>query len=113
MRTHPWLVERHQRSVFIADGARWERFPFRSDDVIVSTPSKCGTTWMQKIVGMLLLDRPDLGAPISSLSPWLDMLIAPTRRCSGSSSASDTVGSSRRTRRWTVFLVSHRSPTSR
>jgi aryl sulfotransferase len=60
---------------FIADSARWERFAFRPDDVIISTPSKCGTTWMQKIVGMLLLDRTDLGAPISSLSPWLDMLI--------------------------------------
>jgi hypothetical protein len=30
---------------------------------------------MQNIVGMLLLDRTDLGVPISSLSPWLDMLI--------------------------------------
>jgi len=30
---------------------------------------------MQHIVGMLLLDRTDLGAPISQLSPWLDMLI--------------------------------------
>jgi hypothetical protein len=30
---------------------------------------------MQKIVGMLVLGRTDLGAPISSLSPWLDMLI--------------------------------------
>ena len=60
---------------FISDSARWERFAFRPDDVIISTPSKCGTTWMQKIVGMLLLDRTDLGAPISSLSPWLDMLI--------------------------------------
>ena len=30
---------------------------------------------MQHIVGMLILDRADLGAPISQLSPWLDMLI--------------------------------------
>ena len=60
---------------FIADSARWDRFAFRSDDVVISTPSKCGTTWMQNIVGMLILDRTDLGAPISSLSPWLDMLI--------------------------------------
>ncbi len=59
----------------MADSARWERFTFRPDDVIISTPSKCGTTWMQMIVGMLLLDRTDLGAPLSSLSPWLDMLI--------------------------------------
>jgi hypothetical protein len=27
---------------FMADSAGWERFPFRSDDVIISTPSKCG-----------------------------------------------------------------------
>jgi aryl sulfotransferase len=59
---------------FIADSARWERFTFRPDDVVISTPSKCGTTWMQTIVGMLLLDRIDLGAPISTISPWLDML---------------------------------------
>ena len=29
---------------------------------------------MQTIVGMLLLDRVDLGAPIATISPWLDML---------------------------------------
>ena len=59
----------------MADSARWERFAFRPGDVVISTPSKCGTTWMQTIVGMLLLDRIDLGAPISTISPWLDMLI--------------------------------------
>lgn len=59
----------------MADSTRWERFTFRPGDVVISTPSKCGTTWMQTIVGMLLLDRVDLGAPISALSPWLDMLI--------------------------------------
>jgi len=41
---------------------------------VISTPSKCGTTWMQTIVGVLLLDRTDLGAPIGTISPWLDML---------------------------------------
>lgn len=59
----------------MADSARWERFAFRPDDVVISAPAKCGTTWMQTIVGMLLLDRIDLGAPISTISPWLDMLI--------------------------------------
>jgi aryl sulfotransferase len=58
-----------------ADSARWERFQFRDDDIVISTPSKCGTTWMQHIVGMLVLDRTELGAPISQLSPWLDMLL--------------------------------------
>lgn len=60
---------------FMADSSRWERFMFRDDDVVISTPAKCGTTWMQTIVGMLLLDRTDLGAPIGTLSPWLDMQI--------------------------------------
>jgi aryl sulfotransferase len=35
-----------------SDNARWDRFAFRDDDVVISTPSKCGTTWMQNIVGM-------------------------------------------------------------
>jgi aryl sulfotransferase len=60
---------------FMADSARWERFDFRPDDVVISTPSKCGTTWMQTIVGMLLFDRVDIGAPMGTISPWLDMLI--------------------------------------
>jgi len=60
---------------FMADSGRWERFVFRPDDVVISTPSKCGTTWMQTIVGMLLLGRVRLGAPISTISPWLDMLV--------------------------------------
>ena len=59
---------------FFADSARWERFAFRPDDVVISTPSKCGTSWMQAIVGMLLLGRVDLGAPMGTISPWLDML---------------------------------------
>jgi aryl sulfotransferase len=60
---------------FIVDSERWERFSFRADDIVISTPAKCGTTWMQTIVGMLVLDRVDLGAPITTISPWLDMLI--------------------------------------
>ena len=59
---------------FMADSARWERFRLRDDDVIITTPSKCGTTWMQTIVGMLLRDSVDL-PPIGTISPWLDMQI--------------------------------------
>ena len=59
---------------FMADSARWERFSLRDDDVIITTPSKCGTTWMQTIVGMLLRDRVDLPS-IGAISPWLDMQV--------------------------------------
>ena len=59
---------------YIADSIRWRDFPLRDDDVIITTPSKCGTTWMQTIVGMLILGRVDLGKQMGMLSPWLDML---------------------------------------
>lgn len=58
---------------FLVDNSRWERFPDRPDDVIISTPPKCGTTWIQNIVGMLLLDRIEFGQPLTSVSPWLDI----------------------------------------
>lgn len=59
----------------MADNSRWDRFALRPTDVVISTPSKCGTTWMQTIVGMLIMGQVDLGAPLSQRSPWLDMLI--------------------------------------
>jgi len=59
---------------FMADSARWERFELRPGDVIITTPAKCGTTWMQTIVGILLNQRTDL-PPIGTISPWLDMQI--------------------------------------
>jgi hypothetical protein len=58
----------------MADSARWERFPLRPDDVIITTPAKCGTTWMQTIVGILLKQRTDL-PPIGTICPWLDMQV--------------------------------------
>jgi hypothetical protein len=62
----------------VADNARWDAFSFRPDDVVISTPPKCGTTWMQRLVALLVFDGPDLPAPIAKVSPWLDMQLAPT-----------------------------------
>jgi hypothetical protein len=59
------------------DSARWIGFPFRDDDIVISTPPKCGTTWTQMICALLVLQHPELGAPLSTLSPWLDMLSRP------------------------------------
>src|SRR5450755_2906480 len=58
------------------DSARWRHFPFRSGDIVISTRSKSGTTWMQMICALLVFQTPDLPGPLPELSPWLDWLIA-------------------------------------
>ncbi|HEY1919873.1 MAG TPA: sulfotransferase domain-containing protein [Streptosporangiaceae bacterium] len=59
------------------DSARWTAFPFRDGDIVISTRSKTGTTWMQTICGLLIFQTPQLPAPTGQLSPWLDWLITP------------------------------------
>jgi len=59
------------------DSARWMGFPFRAGDIVISTRSKSGTTWMQMICALLVFGSPELPAPLSDLSPWLDWLVAP------------------------------------
>jgi aryl sulfotransferase len=59
------------------DSGRWDGFPFRRGDIVISTRSKSGTTWMQMICALLIFQTPDLPAPLSTLSPWLDWLIVP------------------------------------
>lgn len=61
----------------LADSRRWEGFVHRNDDIVISAPSKCGTTWMQMLVAMMIFDTLDLPAPLSNLSPWLDMTTSP------------------------------------
>src|SRR5918995_4096126 len=61
----------------IADSARWDGFAFRPDDVVISTPPKCGTTWTQMLCALLIFDGPAFPAPLDELSPWLDMCNRP------------------------------------
>jgi aryl sulfotransferase len=51
---------------------RWADFSFRPGDIVIVTPPKNGTTWMQMICALLVLQTPDLPAPLQELSPWLD-----------------------------------------
>ena len=57
----------------VYDSGRWEGFELRPDDIVISTPPKCGTTWMQMICALLILQTPELPDRLSNLSPWLDM----------------------------------------
>jgi hypothetical protein len=64
---------RRRYSSIVADSARWDGFRFRPDDIVISTPPKCGTTWTQTLCAMLLFDDVELSRPLTELSPWLDM----------------------------------------
>ena len=57
----------------IMDSRRWDGFEFRDDDIVISTPSKCGTTWMQMQCALLVFQDPALPVPLTRLSPWLDV----------------------------------------
>jgi len=59
------------------DSGRWTDFRFRPGDIVISTRSKNGTTWMQMICALLIFQSPDLPARLTRLSPWLDWLVLP------------------------------------
>lgn len=59
---------------FVYDSARWEGFEFRPGDIVISTPPKCGTTWTQRICALLIFQDTELHVPLTTLSPWIDML---------------------------------------
>ena len=59
------------------DSGRWDGFELRDGDIVISTRTKHGTTWMQNIVALLIFGTPELPAPIADLSPWLDWTVRP------------------------------------
>ena len=65
-------VWRRYRS-WLTDSSRWDGFEFRADDIVISTPSKCGTTWMQMICALLIFGDASLPRPLTELSPWLEI----------------------------------------
>lgn len=52
------------------DSTRWDHVTLRDDDIVITTPYKCGTTWTQHITAGLLHGP---GTDVSrDLSPWVD-----------------------------------------
>ncbi len=60
----------------VFDSAAWDDFPFRADDIVISTYPKCGTTWTQRIVGMLVFGSAE-PFPVQEISPWPDFRAPP------------------------------------
>lgn len=52
------------------DSTRWDRYRPRHGDTVIATYPKCGTTWTQRIVSMLVFQSPE--AKPLTISPWLD-----------------------------------------
>lgn len=58
------------------DSTIWNNFNFRSDDIILATYAKSGTTWMQQIVGQIIFDGAE-GLNVAAMSPWMDLRVPP------------------------------------
>ncbi len=56
---------------------RWLGFVHRPDDIVISTRSKSGTTWVQMVCALLVFQTPDLPAPLAEISPWVDWEVEP------------------------------------
>jgi aryl sulfotransferase len=56
----------------VSDSALWMDFPFRDDDVVISPPAKCGTSWMQMLCALLVFDSAQFPHRLTEISPWLD-----------------------------------------
>lgn len=57
------------------DSRRWAPFRPRADDIVIATSPKCGTTWMQQIVGSLVFGDAS-PRPFHTVSPWIDQRFA-------------------------------------
>ena len=53
------------------DSSRWSHFRPRLGDIVIATPPKCGTTWMQQIVASLVFQSAE-PMQLGRISPWID-----------------------------------------
>lgn len=72
------LLQAPQRELrsWSTDSRRWAHYKPRPGDVVIATSAKCGTTWMQQIVSLLLSGSPEPRS-LQDASPWIDHRFAP------------------------------------
>jgi aryl sulfotransferase len=64
-------IVRHIYQNHALDSTRWDHYTPRADDIVIATPYKSGTTWMQLIVMHLIFQDLQI-RPVWELSPWLE-----------------------------------------
>lgn len=71
------LIEaaRREYRTWSTDSRRWNAYRPRADDIIIGTYPKCGTTWTQRIVSLLIFQTIE-AKPIFEISPWIDQRFA-------------------------------------
>ena len=62
---------RREYRTWIIDSRRWQHLRPRPTDIVIATYPKCGTTWMQRIVDLLVFQTLQ-PRPVMEISPWLD-----------------------------------------
>lgn len=53
------------------DSRRWQEYRPREGDIVIATYPKSGTTWMQRIVSLLVFQSAE-PCPVTAISPWLE-----------------------------------------
>jgi aryl sulfotransferase len=71
-----WPVKTRELHTQLFDSTIWNDFDFRNDDIVISTWSKSGTTWVQQIVSQLLFNGAE-ELEVAEMSPWLDLRVPP------------------------------------
>lgn len=58
----------------VTDSTRWKGYRPRPNDIVIATYPKCGTTWTQRIIDLLVFGN---GEPrrFMAASPWLDSTV--------------------------------------
>src|SRR5687767_104213 len=74
----PTLIKAPEREyrTWVIDSRRWQAYRPRADDIVIATYPKCGTTWTQRIVSLLLFQSPE-PVPIMQISAWIDRRFGP------------------------------------
>lgn len=69
-------IRRRVYRTWLVDSRRWDRYDPRDGDVCVATYPKSGTTWILRIVSLLILNdtRP---VALDTLFPWWDYRVGP------------------------------------